>query len=161
LFGDLRPLEFTLRTARVPALVGGLAMAMLVEGIALHAIVAAAHPRAAWAMTAIHAYALLWIVGHDRAIAGRVVAVEPDALVLRAGLRLTARVPWSLVEGAHEAGATVDLDVARPADANVSVRFHGPVEVTGFLGRRRKVTGVRLCVDDPEGLRAAIDARSA
>jgi hypothetical protein len=114
-------------------------------------------------MTALGAYAVLWLVGQDRAILARPVVLEDEHLVLRAGLRLTARVAWSLVADAEVVSWTTRpsrasgyLDVARPAEANVVIRFRDPVAVAGAFGMRRRVSQVGLCVDDPEGLAAAV-----
>lgn len=90
------------------------------------------------------------------------IDVEPDAL-LRAGLRLTARVPWSSVGGAEIVSWSSPpvaragyLDVARPVEPNVVVAFREPIEVTAAFGVRRRVTAVGVCVDEPDALRDAI-----
>jgi hypothetical protein len=153
-------------------------LATVVEGVVVHLIVGQAHPGAAWAMTGVGAYAVLWLVGHDRALAARTIALTREHLVLRAGLRLSARVPWTEVESVGHAAAAreahtddklhegrdagVHVDATRPAEANVVVRFRAPIEVTGAFGlRRAHVASVALCVDDPERLIRAFRAIAA
>ena len=156
---------FTLREARMPAVAWGLSLAIAVESVVVHALLQEAHPAVAWTMTGLGACSILGLVGQDRALAAGVVTVEARGLVLRVGLRLTAHVPWSLVVGAEDVtGSTPPerggrhVNVARPAEANIVVRFREPVLVTGALGIRRRVASVAACVDDPAGLKAAIDA---
>jgi len=167
------PRHFALGSARAPALTAGLVLATVVEGIVLHLVVGQTHPVLAWALTSLGAYAVLWLVGHDRALGARTIEVTPEHLVLRAGLRLSARVPWSSIEtaasatpiarttpstGARGATSARHLDATRPAEGNVVVRFRTPVEVTGAFGLRRRVTSVAVCVDDPVGLITAVRA---
>jgi hypothetical protein len=149
---------FSLGSARMPAITWGLVLATIVEGVVVHLVVGHAHPAAAWVMTGLGVYAVLWLVGHDRALAARTLEVTPEHLVLRAGLRLSARVPWSSIEGtgSRTGAAALHVDATRPAEANVVVRFRSPVEVTAALGLRRRVASVAMCVDDPDGLVAAI-----
>jgi hypothetical protein len=154
---------FTLNEARAPALVGGLLVATAVESAVLHMLLHATHPALAWVLTILGAYGALWLVGHDRATGARVIAVEAEHLVLRAGLRLGARVPWTVIEGAAETASLDEetLDVARPiAEANVVVRLREPIVVTVAFGLRKRVRSVGLRVDDPRGLCAAIAERS-
>jgi len=159
---------FTLETARAPALTWGLSLVTLIESLVVHALPGAAHPVVAWTTSAIGGYAVLWLVGQDRATSARAISIEPDHLVLHAGLRLTARVAWSLVASAEvvswdarPARASGYLDATRPVDPNIVIGFRAPVVITGAFGVRRSVRRVGLCVDDPEGLRAAIDAAVA
>src|SRR5262249_42903394 len=127
----------------------------------------ASHPAAAWTLTALGAYAALWLVGHDRATAARAIAVDGDGVALRVGLRLTARVPSSHIAEARvvawterPAPAPGYLDAARPIEPNVVVRFVEPVIVTGAIGARRRVTSIGVAVDEPERLVAAIERAS-
>jgi len=164
-----RPGEsYTLHEARVPAVTWGLALVVVVESAVVHLLVAPAHPAIAWTLTGTGAYAILWLVGQDRALAARAITLDADHLVLRAGLRLTARIPWRLVSGVEGASWSTPrersrghADIARPGDANLVVRFREPVVVTRALGLRRRVSSVALCVDEPEGLRACIESRCA
>jgi hypothetical protein len=157
---------FTLAASRSPAFTYGLAFVTVVESIGLHAWLGAAHPLIAWMLTALGAYAILWLVGQDRAIVARAVEIDSDTLVLRAGLRLTARVRFAAVAAVEVVSWTSApeprpgyLDVARPVEPSLVITFREPVEVTGMLGLRRSVTAIGLGVDDPTGLRDAIVSR--
>jgi hypothetical protein len=114
-------------------------------------------------LTASGVYAIVWLIAHDRSLTTRPILLDADRLLLHAGLRLKARVDWSVVQGADVVASSPPLrapgylDVARPAEANLIVRFRAPVLVEAAFGVRRRVTRVGICVDDPEALRNAID----
>lgn len=165
--GVARPgVSYTLAASRAPAFTYGLVLVTVLESIGMHVWLGTSHPVIAWTLAALGAYAVLWLVGQDRAIASRTIDLEPDALVLRAGLRLSARVPWSAIVGAEIISWTSPpeprpgyLDAARPVEPSLVITFREPVVVTSMFGLRRSITVVGLAVDDPVGLRAALTRR--
>jgi hypothetical protein len=162
--GAPRGVAFTLNAARNPGFTWGLVLVTVIESGLLHVLFRAAHPALAWTTTGLGAFAILWLVGQDRALSARAISVVADGLVLRAGLRLSAAIPWPLVATATAAAWSTEpprkghLDVARPAAPNLVIRLREPVRVTGVLGLRRRVSSVGLSVDDPEGLCRAVEA---
>jgi hypothetical protein len=160
--------RFTLEAARSPVFTFGLSFVTILESIALHVVLAPAHPAIAWVLTGLSAYAVLWLLGQDRALAARTIDVETSEIVLRSGLRLSARVPWSSIASTEivswssaPAKQPGYLDAARPTEPNVVLRFHAPVRVTGLFGIQREISMLGLAVDDPDGLKRAIDAARA
>lgn len=154
--------------ARSGATTWGLGLAVVVETVVLHLWLARAYPVAAWASIALSAYSLLWLAGHHRAVGLRPVVLAGDTLALRAGLRLTARVPLAAVAAVEQVSwrtvpspARGYLDAAQPAEPNVVLTLAEPTVVTGPLGLRRTVTRLGLRLDDAAGFVAAVRQRQA
>ena len=154
---------FSQEGARSAALVWGFGLAATTETAALHFWLVRTHPALAWGLVALSAYSVLWLVGHHRATARRPAVVAGDTLVLRAGLRLSARVPVAAVARAEQVSwrtapprAPGYLNVAGPAGPNVVLTFREEVAVTGPLGLRRAVARVGLRLDDAAGFAAAL-----
>lgn len=160
-------IAYTLEASRAVAFTYGLVLVTVVESLATHVWLSTSAPVIAWTLSALGVYAILWLVGQDRAIRARTIDVEADALVLRAGLRLSARVPWSQIEGATLVSWSAPpeprpgyLDAARPIEPTLLLTFREPVTVTAAFGIRRSVTAVGVGVDDAAGLRDVILART-
>jgi hypothetical protein len=49
-----------------PALLWGLALAIVVEGLVVHLLLAVAHPRLAWTLSALAASSLVWLAVKGR-----------------------------------------------------------------------------------------------
>lgn len=154
---------FSQARARSAALAWGFGLTVCVEAVVLHLWLVRTHPVAAWALTALSAYSVVWLVGHHRATGLRPVVVAGGAVALRAGLRLTARVPLAAVERVDEVSwrtapppAPDYLDATRPRGPNVVLTLQRPTGVTGPLGLRRTITRVGLRLDDPAGFAAAV-----
>jgi hypothetical protein len=152
--------QATMVFSHQPALSGsalwGFALVIVVESIVMHLWLARSHPVAAWVLVALGVYSILWLVGHARAMALRPIALAGDVLVLRAGLRLDARLALSeLASAEHTSWRTAPapapgyLDAARPGTPNVVVTLRRPTLVTGVLGLRRTVTRIGLSLDEP------------
>lgn len=130
----------------------------LVETPLVHvALSAFGHATVAWVLTALSLYSVVWLVGDLHALRHGGIAVTPDALDLRLGVRWRARIPrGAIVWAARCEGATskaVDFSIL---GANVVVRLAEPHEVRGLLGRRRLVRELALSVDDPDAFLAAL-----
>jgi hypothetical protein len=111
----------------------GFGLAIVVETVVLHLWLARSYPAAAWGSTALGAYSLLWLAGHHRAVGLRHVVLAGDTLALRAGLRLTARVPLAAVAAVEELSwrtvpppARGYLDAAHPRSPTSSSRSPSP-----------------------------------
>jgi hypothetical protein len=161
-----RGAAFSQLGARSGATAWGFGLAIVVETVVLHLWLARSYPAAAWGSTALGAYSLLWLAGHHRAVGLRHVVLAGDTLALRAGLRLTARVPLAAVAAVEELSwrtvpspARGYLDAAQPAEPNVVVTLAEPTVVTGAFGLRRTVTRLGLRLDDAAGFVAAVRLR--
>jgi hypothetical protein len=150
------------------ALAWGLALVAAVEGAVLHLLLAHAHPRLAWTLTALTAYSVLWIAGHRRAAVRRPCTLDGRAVTLRAGLRLTARLDVAAIAAVERptwhtrpTRTATYLDAARPSAPNVVLTLRRPCVVTGALGLRRAVTGIGLALADPDAFVTAVRQETA
>jgi hypothetical protein len=129
--------------------------ALVAEGIALHLFVRHWSAVAAWILTMLTAYATVWLIGDFRALGRRTIALTPDELTVRLGLRWTVRVPRDriravrAVTGAGERRGKDHLRAVILGAERQVVELDAPLEATGFYGIRRTVRSIGLSVDDP------------
>ena len=133
---------------------GVLVFLTVVETAVAHiAIAAFASPTAAWVVSALSSYGVIWLLGDLHALRHGGVVVTDDGLELALGVRWTGRIPWSAIAsiergtpGENEPGV-VDASIL---GANVVVELRTPCELVGILGRRRIATRVALSIDDAD-----------
>jgi hypothetical protein len=154
---------FSQHGARSASTTWGLGLAVAVESVVMHLLFARTHPAIAWGLNALGAYTVLWLVGHYRATGIRLVVLAGDTLAIRAGLRLTARLPLAMVANVDEVSwRTMPprtpgyINAAVPGHPNVVLTLRQPTTVTGSFGLRRTVTRIGLRLDDPSGFGAAV-----
>jgi hypothetical protein len=142
-----------------------LGVVLAIETAGMHLLVSRWSDTAAWVLTGLSAYTLLWVVGDFRALALRPTIVTREALRLRVGLRFSATVPWTMVESARRASwrdaankAKDCANLASPATPNVLITFAEPIAARGYFGMERSVRTVLLAVEDPNGLLARMNA---
>lgn len=139
--------------------VGALGLVVLAETVPLHFLVARWSGSAAWVVTALGLYALVYLVADWRAGAERPILLDAEWLVVRTGIRWTVEVPRAAivaVERRAPVAGEKPLRAARLGAANVWIRLAEPVEAIGVYGRRRRVTTIALGVDQPDRLIAAL-----
>ena len=146
------------------AIVIGLLLAIAIEIIPVHLLVARWSGMGAWTVTALSLWAGLWVIGDWRAMRLRPCTLKSDRLCLRFGLRWSLDVPVTQVAAARavdRAASAVKPDlVMAPYDAKrVRIEFAAPVEVTGVYGMRRNVRIVEAGADEPDRLLDAIARR--
>ncbi len=142
---------------------GGVAV---VEGLAVHAVLAPVSLRAAWLASALNAYALVWLTGAYGAAKLRPVIVTTDRLLVRASFVWTVDVPRAAIaQVAAITEAPAGADVLRAAFGTppcVLVTLSEPVVARGLFGRSRSVTRIAVYVDEPgELLRCLAKVRDA
>ncbi|MBV8761678.1 MAG: hypothetical protein JO257_30570 [Deltaproteobacteria bacterium] len=130
----------------------------LVETPLVHVALAAfGHTTIAWVATGLSLYSVVWLVGDLHALRHGGVALTPDVLELRLGVRWRARIPRAaIVWAARCEGATCKATDFSILGANVVVRLAEPHEVRGLLGRRRVVRELALSIDEPDAFLAAL-----
>jgi hypothetical protein len=158
---------FSFRAARSGALTAGLALAIVVETIALHAFLQARHPVWAWSMTVLSAITLIYLAVEFRAWGTARLQVTPSAIHLRVPGRATATVARGNVRNAIQStwrdvparDTPKYLNLMAPAEPNVLLELHAEVSVRlrgGIL--YRPMTRLGLHVDEPAQFLAALDA---
>lgn len=155
--------SFTMhRRAGYSSVVFGLTIVVLVETVAMHMLLRLWSSTAAWILTGLSVYALVWLVGDYRAIVARPIRITTAHLQIRLGVRWEADIP-------HRNVAHVDLlrsPIGKPTgdtlvvallgQPNLRVKLEEPVEVMGMYGVRRIVRNLWLRVDEPTELCAAL-----
>lgn len=143
-------------------MVFALCLAVGIEVVAVHALVARWSAGGAWVLTGLSLYGLLWLVADWRASRARPHLLDGDRLLVRAGLRWTASVPLATVRGVRRLPAGEDLrgegelSTATPGASPVVLELSRPVTVDGPFGVSRQVTRLGLAVDDPDRLAEAL-----
>ena len=99
----------------------------------------------------LSAYALLFLLGDVRATILRPITVSATTLGLNLELRLSAKIPLSLVETVSSKDPALAkgdfLDMSLPGSTNTWITFKEPVEVEMFFGMKKKVKAIALAVD--------------
>jgi hypothetical protein len=159
-----RPVRAGEHTVSESSGLGGLLLALAavaaLEGVAVHLVLHTWSAPAAWAASALNAYALVWLMAAYQAARLRRVTVTPEHLVVRTSLLWTAEVPRRAIvsitpttEARREAGL---LRAAFGAPPCLLVTLSEPVAARGVLGITKLVTRIALYVDDPGALRDAL-----
>ncbi|MGH7566885.1 MAG: hypothetical protein ACREK2_08655 [Gemmatimonadota bacterium] len=155
------------RSGYGPILVA-LLFAAAAEAIAVHMLVRHWSAVAAWILTALTAYAVVWLIGDFRALGRRSILLTDDELVVRLGLRWSLRVPLARIRAVrgtagrpgpdHPSGPGHLRAVILGAERQV-VELDSELVATGFYGIRRRVRSIGLSVDEPERFLAAVGLR--
>ena len=163
-----RDLAFTYhRKSGYVGLLGTLAGVTVVEAAAVHLLVQGWSRTAAWVLTALSLYGLLWLLGFLQAVRLRPVLLAPDALHLRVGLRWSARIPYERIARVAPAGIAAPdrraagyLHAALLGAPRLLLDLDEPVEVEGLYGlAKRGVSRVGVTVDDHAVFMAELEAR--
>lgn len=139
-------------------------LALTAEAVAVHLLVRHWSDAAAWLLTLLTAYAVLWLIGDFRALGRRPILLTDDELVVRFGLRWTVRVPLARIRAVRGAGSlgprgprhlrAVLLGVERQV-----VELDSDLVAIGLYGMRRRVRSIGLSVDDPERFLRCLERR--
>ncbi|HMB92866.1 MAG TPA: hypothetical protein VKP65_18595, partial [Rhodothermales bacterium] len=143
-------------------------VAMGIELIALHLLLHLWSPAAAWIMTTLSVYGIVWIVGDLQAVRHRPIRIEEDALLVRIGLRWTVRVPFSQIEAVYPAGKKLParttpgyLEAILLGKPTYLVVCKEPVVAQGLYGIQKRVTTIGFALDDTPAFEATLKARYA
>ena len=126
-----------------------------VEGTIVHLLAARWSVTAAWILTALSIYGVVWMLGDLQAIRLRPTLVQDDTLHVRVGLRWDVRLRWADVEAVEPRGAAPfprrapgHLRATPMGEPNVVVTLRHPVRVRGPYGISRTVTRLGVAVDE-------------
>ena len=139
------------------AVVTAVMLAALVELVAVHLLVGLWSATAAWILTGLSFYALVWLVGDTQAIRLRPIVVTAETLHVRLGLRWTIEIPREAIERVEvREGVEPPREKAAYLKAvllgapNCRIELKRAVEALGLYGIRRQVTTLDLQLDEPE-----------
>lgn len=142
---------------RSAMLIATLAVVLVIETAGMHLLISLWSATAAWILTGLSAYTLLWVVGDYRAIARRPTILSRDSLLIRVGLRFSGEVPLAMIEAARPANwrdacrpPPKHVNLAAPATPNLLITFRAPIAARRFFGIQSTVHGVLMAVDQPD-----------
>ena len=152
------------RTVGYGAVVAAVIVAVCVETLGVHLLLRQWSSVAAWILTGLSVYALVWLIGDTHAIRLRPIRLSDTTLHLRLGLRWTIDVPVESIEriGAPAEGALPRrtpgyLKLVMLGAPNCRIELSSPVAAAGPYGLSRQVTTIDLHADEPELLELAVE----
>ena len=135
------------------------AFASTIEIIPLHLLLHHWSAPAAWIVTSLNLYGIIWLIGLARSIALRPVLVGPDYLDVKFGLLFRLRVPRDLIAAVRRSGpGEATTIVPRRTTPNVLIEFIGTVNAEGPFGLRRPVRRLALSADEEVDFSKALHA---
>jgi hypothetical protein len=133
-----------------------LAIAVVVEGVPVHLLLQQWSGTAAWIMTALDFYALMWLIAIGRAARLRLILVSGETVLLRMGLMWEIEIPRELIvscrrsgwpaKGRKQAGYLSTVVMNEPQWV---IELSEPVIAKGLYGRLRMVTRIGIAVNEP------------
>jgi len=145
------------------ALMTAAMIALVVETTAVHLLLRLWSPVAAWVLTGISLYTLVWLLGDLHAVRLRPLQICDETLHLRLGLRWTASIPLESIravqdpQDAEQSRGREHLKAVLAGAPNRRIRLTGPIRAVGLYGLTRQVTTIDLHIDDPADFDAALD----
>jgi hypothetical protein len=130
-----------------------------VESIGAHLVVQMWSVKAAWIVTTLDLYGVLWLLGDYQALRLRPTRIDGDTLILSFGLRWHAAIPLSAIAAIeplqHEAEWKRKgvLKVAILDEPRLLIRFAPPQTVHGLAGISRTIDAIAILADDDAGFR--------
>jgi hypothetical protein len=138
--------------------------AMLIEIIAVHLMVAQYSHLAAWIITALDVYALLFIISDYQAIRLSPVIMDKKGIHFQKGIREYGCVPWDKIDGLYKNDELAGKE-------SVELAFHGlekepapyviqlkeTVEVRKVFGLKKQIRTVFVKMDDPQAFKETFD----
>ncbi|HVR95369.1 MAG TPA: hypothetical protein VMW27_02060 [Thermoanaerobaculia bacterium] len=140
-------------------IVFALLLMMLVEAIPVHLLLSRWSPAAAWVLTGLTLYGMLWFIGDYRAARLRPILLDAESLRVRTGMRWSLRIPREQVVAVHKksmAGAR-RLRMALPGTSMLWIELAEPVTVQGPYGFERRAQCVGVAVDEPDRFLQALE----
>lgn len=150
----LRPGEYSVhRESGYGLVLVGLGMALIAETLAVHFVVTLWSNLAAWVLSGLSVYALIWLLGDYRAFAARPIRITASQLQLRLGLRWEANIPLSWIVrvepivGSHGRAERGVLHAALMGSPNVRLELDRPITVIAMYGIEKSVQTLCIRVD--------------
>jgi hypothetical protein len=151
------------RAGGYTAIVWALLIVSACEIVGTHILVSLASSTAAWLLTAISLYGVIWILGDLQAVRLRPLLVGTDGLAVRLGLRWSVWIPRDVIAAVVPAPkvpaakrAPGHLRAALMVSPQWHVNLREPLVARGPYGITKRVTTVALAADDRMALRQAL-----
>lgn len=147
-------------------LVAAVMMVAGMEIVGAHFLLPMWSVRAAWALTALELYGMIWIIDDYQAIRLRPMILEEEAIEVRMGLRWNVRIPYAQIARLSVPGKDIPrkrsagyLQAAVLVHPQLILELRSPALAAGAYGIDKTITRVGIGVDDAARLRAALAAR--
>jgi hypothetical protein len=136
-----------------------IAVLIVAESIAVHLFVQQWSPTAAWIVTALDLWGILWLVGDYQAFRLRPTTVTADCIQLRFGMRWTAGIDAQNIESIRSLDPIEAEKLRKERDylrlsildePSMLMTLSEPVEVIGPIGMRKLIKRIGLRPDRPE-----------
>ncbi len=134
---------------------------IVLETVPLHFLVQQWSAVAAWLLTGLSLYTLLWLLGDYQALRLKPIRFTATHLRLYAGLRWQANIALEDVAATAPADAASHTCFNSSSKPQLYLHLKRPVPVFGLFGRRTDVTCIGVQVDDPERFRARCEHLSS
>jgi hypothetical protein len=129
-------------------------VAILAESLGVHLLVQHWSVKAAWIVTALDLYGILWLIGDYHALRLHVTTIEDGVLHLRYGMRWNADIPLANIAAIRPAPADWKrkgvLKVAMLDEPALLIELREPVTANGLMGITRRIEAIAILPDDPE-----------
>jgi hypothetical protein len=123
----------------------------VVETVVVHLLLSRVSPVAAWVVTALSGYGLLWILGDAHALRLGGIHVTDDRVVAEIGLRWRFEIPRAALRSVTRIEAKLprakDVAACELLWPNVHLELSEPVVVAGPFGITKRVRHITLAVD--------------
>jgi hypothetical protein len=151
------------RTSGYGALGFAFLLVTLAEAVPIHILVARWSPGAAWFLTALAGYGLLWFLADYRATRLRPIFLDEETLCLRSGLRWTIRIPRAHIAAIHKKAPKSEpvLRANLPMMKPLWLELTEPVTAQGPYGIEKQARWISVAMDDPKAFQEAISGTEA
>lgn len=141
----------------------GLALAFPVEIVGVHILVSQWSITAAFVVTALSIYAVVWLLGDVRARIMRPVTIGADHVRLECGIQMHATIPFADIEricfsenDIRDLAKSDKLNYGTFYQANIWIVSKRPIAVRTMLGTKQ-VHAIGVSLDDPRAFTDAIN----
>lgn len=130
------------------------------ESIGMHLLVMRWSATAAWIVTALDLYGILWLLGDYQALRLRRTTVTDDAIAIRCGIRWNVTIARADVASIDDITSEAQwkrrgvLKIAILDEPRVLVQLREPVVAHGPAGIRKRVEALALLPDDVDAFLA-------
>ena len=139
------------------ALLCGAMIAGFVEMVGVHLLLRMWSETAAWILTGLSLYSLVWLLGAYRAAVLRPVLLTEEGLFLREGLTKEITVPFEKIAWVSPVGRRLPdrktegyLQVSALARPRFLLKLKEPVAASGVYGWEKKVDLIGIGIDEPD-----------
>ncbi|MEG0375869.1 MAG: hypothetical protein RR547_07030 [Raoultibacter sp.] len=134
------------------AAIAGMMLAIPVEMVVMHMLIAQWNDVAAWILTATSLYAIIWLIADCRASVLKPIVIEGGMLKIRSGMRIKADIPLSSVASYQREAPKGDtkrqMNLGVMGSASGWIIFAEPVVIETAFGGTKEIDALGVAVDD-------------